>query len=164
MDNILYIFCCIFFCGLECTGHSFAYVAPFVFLRDVWIRTQRSSTPYRTFRLFKNFKFLHFSFYLGDNFGPPGSGSGTLVAGFGFYCTGLLSHKDSPTCQLPSAGRKHSTMTIWGITSRQKGGGGGGSFSLTTISIKSLWLLHVRIPIKNRYSFLTYRTCRKANI
>jgi hypothetical protein len=33
--------CEIFFCGLECVGHSFAYVAHFVFLRDVWIRTQR---------------------------------------------------------------------------------------------------------------------------
>jgi hypothetical protein len=30
-----------FFCGLECV-HSFAYVAHFVFLRDVWIRTQRA--------------------------------------------------------------------------------------------------------------------------
>jgi hypothetical protein len=29
-----------FFGGLECVGHSFAYVAHFVFLRDVWIRTQ----------------------------------------------------------------------------------------------------------------------------
>ncbi len=26
--------------GLECVGHSFAYVAHSVFLRDVWIRTQ----------------------------------------------------------------------------------------------------------------------------
>jgi hypothetical protein len=26
--------------GLECVGHSFAYVNHFVFLRDVWIRTQ----------------------------------------------------------------------------------------------------------------------------
>jgi hypothetical protein len=31
-------FFCIFFGGLECVGHSFAYVALFVFLRDVWIR------------------------------------------------------------------------------------------------------------------------------
>ncbi len=29
--------------GLECVGHSFAYVALFVFLRDVWIRTQRAA-------------------------------------------------------------------------------------------------------------------------
>jgi hypothetical protein len=29
------------FSGLECVGHSFAYVAHFfVFLRDVWIQTQ----------------------------------------------------------------------------------------------------------------------------
>jgi hypothetical protein len=25
--------------GLECVGHSFAYIADFVFLRDLWIRT-----------------------------------------------------------------------------------------------------------------------------
>ncbi len=29
-----------YFGGLECVGHSFAYVANFVILRDVWIRTQ----------------------------------------------------------------------------------------------------------------------------
>ncbi len=34
---------CIFFGGLECVGHSFDYVARFVFLRDVWIRTQRAA-------------------------------------------------------------------------------------------------------------------------
>jgi hypothetical protein len=28
-----------FFCAIECVCHSFAYVAHFVFLRDVWIRT-----------------------------------------------------------------------------------------------------------------------------
>jgi hypothetical protein len=32
-----------FFGGLECVGHSFASVAHFVFLRDVWIRTQRAA-------------------------------------------------------------------------------------------------------------------------
>ncbi len=39
-----WLFFCIFFCGLECVGHSFAYVAHFVFLilRDVWSRTQRT--------------------------------------------------------------------------------------------------------------------------
>ncbi len=31
------------FGGLPCVGHSFAYVAHFVFLRDVWIRTQRAA-------------------------------------------------------------------------------------------------------------------------
>jgi hypothetical protein len=29
-------------------GHSFAYVAHFVFLRDVWIRTQRAAVAYAT--------------------------------------------------------------------------------------------------------------------
>jgi hypothetical protein len=29
------------FGGLECVGHSFAYVVHFVFSRDVWLRTQR---------------------------------------------------------------------------------------------------------------------------
>ncbi len=31
---------CIFFGGLEFVGHSFAYVAHFVFLMNVWIQTQ----------------------------------------------------------------------------------------------------------------------------
>ncbi len=31
-----------FFGGLECDSHSFANLAHFVFLRDVWIRTQRA--------------------------------------------------------------------------------------------------------------------------
>jgi hypothetical protein len=30
-----------FFDGLEYIGHFFAYVAHFVFMRDVWIRTQK---------------------------------------------------------------------------------------------------------------------------
>ncbi len=34
---------CPFFCGLECVGQSFAYVAHFVFLRNVWIRTPAES-------------------------------------------------------------------------------------------------------------------------
>jgi hypothetical protein len=33
----------LFFAELECVGHSFAYVAHFVFLRDVWTRTQRAA-------------------------------------------------------------------------------------------------------------------------
>ncbi len=33
----------IFFGGLECVGHSFAYVAHLWFLRDVWIRTQSAA-------------------------------------------------------------------------------------------------------------------------
>jgi hypothetical protein len=33
----------IFFGGLECVGHSFAYVALFGFLSDVWIRTQSTA-------------------------------------------------------------------------------------------------------------------------
>ncbi len=37
----------IFLAGLECVGHSFAYVAHFVFLRDVWIRTQRVAVASR---------------------------------------------------------------------------------------------------------------------
>ncbi len=36
-----------FFGGLECVGHSFAFVAHFVFLRDVWIRTQRAAEASR---------------------------------------------------------------------------------------------------------------------
>jgi hypothetical protein len=33
--------------GLECVGHIFAYVAHFVFLRDVWNRTQRAAVANR---------------------------------------------------------------------------------------------------------------------
>jgi len=33
------------FNGLECVGHSFAYVAHIIFLTDVWIRTQRAAAP-----------------------------------------------------------------------------------------------------------------------
>ena len=36
------------FGGLECVGYSFAYVAHFVFLRDVWIRDpQRAAVASR---------------------------------------------------------------------------------------------------------------------
>jgi hypothetical protein len=40
-------FSCVFFGGLECVGHSFAYVAHFVFLRDFWIRTQIAAVASR---------------------------------------------------------------------------------------------------------------------
>jgi hypothetical protein len=36
-------FFCKFIGGLECVGHSFAYIDHLVFLRDVWIRTQRAA-------------------------------------------------------------------------------------------------------------------------
>ncbi len=42
---ILFFF--FFFGGLECVGHFFAYVAHFVFLRDVWIQTQRAAVASR---------------------------------------------------------------------------------------------------------------------
>jgi hypothetical protein len=38
----------IFFVRPECVGHSFAYVAQFVFLRDVWTRTQRAAVASRS--------------------------------------------------------------------------------------------------------------------
>ncbi len=37
------LFVVYFLGGLECVGHSFAYVAYFAFSRDVWIRTQRAA-------------------------------------------------------------------------------------------------------------------------
>jgi hypothetical protein len=37
----------IFFGGLECVGHSCAYVAHWIFLKDVWIRSQRSAVAIR---------------------------------------------------------------------------------------------------------------------
>ncbi len=42
MEYFIYIFG-----GLDYDGHSFAYVAHFVFLRDVWIRTQRVAVASR---------------------------------------------------------------------------------------------------------------------
>ncbi len=36
-----------FFGGLQCVGHSLSYVENFVFLRDVWIRTQRAAVASR---------------------------------------------------------------------------------------------------------------------
>jgi hypothetical protein len=47
LGSLVLDFFCIFFGGLECVGHSFAYVAHFVFLRKAWIRTQiaTNSTP-----------------------------------------------------------------------------------------------------------------------
>ncbi len=40
-------FFCIFFGRLDCVGHSFDYVTHFVFLGDVWIRTQRAAVASR---------------------------------------------------------------------------------------------------------------------
>jgi hypothetical protein len=39
--NRNYLFLYIFFCRLECVGHSYSLCRPFILLRDVWIRTQR---------------------------------------------------------------------------------------------------------------------------
>jgi hypothetical protein len=36
-----------FFGGLKCVGYSFAYAAHFIFLRDVWSRTQRAAVASR---------------------------------------------------------------------------------------------------------------------
>ncbi len=41
IENLFFLY--IFFGGLECVGHSFAYVAHLWFLRDVWIRTQSTA-------------------------------------------------------------------------------------------------------------------------
>jgi hypothetical protein len=45
--RVLRLFFIYFFGGLECVGHSFVYVALFVVLRDVWIRTQRAAVASR---------------------------------------------------------------------------------------------------------------------
>jgi hypothetical protein len=51
VGELQYIFFVNFFLGggglLECVGHSFAFVAHFEFLRDVWIRTQRAALASR---------------------------------------------------------------------------------------------------------------------
>jgi hypothetical protein len=47
LKMIRFILCTTFFVyflgGLECVGHSFAYVAHLRFLRDVWIRTESAA-------------------------------------------------------------------------------------------------------------------------
>ncbi len=43
LNNFKMFFFVYFFGGLECVGHSFAYVAHLWFLRDVWIRTQSAA-------------------------------------------------------------------------------------------------------------------------
>ncbi len=61
-----FIFFCIFFSGLECVGHFFAYVAHFVFLGNVWIRTQRDAVACRCTASFATrlpFLFLYFFVY-----------------------------------------------------------------------------------------------------
>ncbi len=45
--GFVYSFFVHFFGGLECVGHSFAYVAHIVSLRDVWIRTQSAAVASR---------------------------------------------------------------------------------------------------------------------
>ncbi len=47
LDIWIYSIFCIFFGRLKCVGHSFAYVAHFLFLRYVWIRTQRAAVASR---------------------------------------------------------------------------------------------------------------------
>jgi hypothetical protein len=47
IPNHLFFFFVYFFGGLEFVGHSLAYVAYFVFLRDVWILTQRAAVAGR---------------------------------------------------------------------------------------------------------------------
>ncbi len=42
-ETVNYFFFVYFFGGLECVGHSFAYIAHLCFLRDVWIRTQSAA-------------------------------------------------------------------------------------------------------------------------
>jgi hypothetical protein len=47
MWKLLVFLFCILFGGLECIGHSFAYVGHFIFLRDGWIRTLRAAVASR---------------------------------------------------------------------------------------------------------------------
>jgi hypothetical protein len=47
MYFIFLYFLYIYFGGLECVGHSIAYVIHFVFLGDVWIRTHRAAVASR---------------------------------------------------------------------------------------------------------------------
>jgi hypothetical protein len=64
INNTFFLY---FFGGLECVGHSFAYVAHFVFLRDFWIRTQARyqisyPSPFTAYQyaITRNVPFCHF--------------------------------------------------------------------------------------------------------
>ncbi len=48
LKNHCNIYIVYFVGGQESVGHSFAYVAHFLFLRDAWIRTQRSAIASRS--------------------------------------------------------------------------------------------------------------------
>ncbi len=62
----------ILFGGLQCVGHSFTYVAHFVFLRDVWIRTQRAARSkqvrYPPISLFKSLFTYFYSNAVADRY------------------------------------------------------------------------------------------------
>jgi hypothetical protein len=48
LTNVCTLFLFVYFlAGFECVGHSFAYVAHYVFLRDVCIGTQRAAAASR---------------------------------------------------------------------------------------------------------------------
>jgi hypothetical protein len=47
VDKVGQLYFVYFFGGLSVFSYSFAYVALFVFLRDVWIRTQRAAVASR---------------------------------------------------------------------------------------------------------------------
>ncbi len=54
-----------FFGGLERVGHSFAYVAHFIFLGDVWIRTQRAAVASRCATNLATFEHFNASYKMG---------------------------------------------------------------------------------------------------
>ncbi len=78
---VLFFFFFFFFGGLECVGHSFAYVAQLWFLRDVWIRTQSTAVAsWRATDLATHpSKLSHPSLYLATH---PSTWNGTVILTF----------------------------------------------------------------------------------
>jgi hypothetical protein len=46
-NSFIFLYTVYVFAGIECVGHSFAYVAHLVLLGDIWIRTQRAAVANR---------------------------------------------------------------------------------------------------------------------
>ncbi len=94
IEFILDLNFCIFFSGLECVGHSFARVAQFVFLTDVWIRTQRAPVASKR----------------ATNLATHLTGLATHLTGLATHLTGLATHH--PDLGYPSPWLSHPSPCL----------------------------------------------------
>jgi hypothetical protein len=75
------VFFVYFFGGLECVGHSFAYIAHFLFLGDIWIRTQRATIASRCATNLATHRHTN----LASGHPSPSDGDTLLFVGRGFH-------------------------------------------------------------------------------